>query len=279
MLPLPLLAALLVGAALAPGSQSGGDLAQVRAHGRLVAEVFPIQDSRFVSLDLDVVRRQGLMLGQAHRPEHYKGLEIELLKGFADQLGVPLEIAAATGGIADILQAVVDRQADVAASGLMVTPARQQLVEFSAPYHSSWLAVVVRRDSRIAGPADLAGKRAAAIDGSSHLEFLRAAAPNARIELTTFDLEGLIMVDEGRADFTVIGTNDPPGGPAEAKLPSLKIAFRLRRLDTGIALRKGSDLTAPLDAYLASLRQSGELVRILARHGVKESEMAGTAHP
>jgi ABC-type amino acid transport substrate-binding protein len=274
-LPLLILAASFLAAAPAPTPASsphpqddGGDLAQVRARGRLLVEVYPLQDSHFVSLDLDVVRRQGLTLGQLHRPEHFHGVEIDLLKGFAARLGVPLEFVASTSSIANILQAVVDRQVDLAASGLMVTPARLKKVDFSAPYHSSWLAVVVRRDSRIAAPADLAGKRAAAIEGSSHLEFLRAAVPDAKIELTSFDLEGLNLVDQGRADFTLLGTNDPPGGPADPELPALKIAFRLRRLDTGIAMRKRSDLAVPLNTYIASLKQSGELDRILARHDV-----------
>ncbi len=277
--PAPPPAPAAAGGKVMEGGASDGDLARIKARGRLIAAVFPIQESRFLSVDLDVMRQQGLTLGQLHRPEQFKGIEIELLKGFADWLGVPLELNAASGGIADTLQAVTGRQADLAASGLIMTPTRQKEVDFSAPYYSSWLAVVVRRDSRIAAPADLAGKRAAVINGSSHLEFLRAAVPDAKIELLSFHLEALLRVDEGQADFTLLGTNDPPGGPANPTLPSLKIAFRLRRLDTAIALRKGSDLTAPLDAYISSLRQSGELTRLLARHGVHETAAEGAAAP
>ncbi len=261
-----------LGTALAQSPPEAGDLARVKASGKLRVVVYPLQDSHFVAVDLDVARKLGLTLRELHRAEQYKGIEIDLLKGFADSLGVTLDIEVQTTGIGDILTAVANRQADLAASGLMVTPERRKLVDFSAPYHSSWLAVVTRRDSKIRSLADLPGKRAAAIEGSSHLEFLRAEVPDARIDLTAFDLEGLNLVDQKRADFTLLGTNDPPGGPADPSLPNLKIAFRLARLDTGIALRKGSDLAAPLNAYLAAIRASGELGRILARYGAHEPD-------
>ena len=57
------------------------------------------------------------------------------------------------------------------------------------------------------------------------------------------------------------------GEPVSAIYKDLRVAARVNETGYGIAMRKGSDLKAPLDAYLAGLRDSGELEKILSRHG------------
>src|SRR5580693_2902399 len=162
-------------------SAAAADLAEVKARGKLVMLCYPTQDSHFVAADLDVMRAQGLKLGDLRKPEHFKGLEVDLLDGFARSLGVELEIHALTTGYDAVLSALAGRQGDVAASELTITPRRRAIADFSRPYISGWLAVVTRRDSPIAAAADLAGKKGAVVRGSSHLEFLLAAAPGVKI--------------------------------------------------------------------------------------------------
>lgn len=246
-----------------------GDLAEVKARGRLILLSHPTQDSPFMAANLDVMRDQGLKLDELRKPEQFKGAEIDLVKGFAKSLGVGLEIHAITAGYDALFPALVERQGDLAASELSITPKRLEAADFSNPYVSDWLAVVVRRDSRISSLADLAGKKGAVIDGSSHLEFLRAAAPEVKVELTSFDLESLEAVEQGVVDFTLIDTSAPVGARLDRLHPEVKVAFRLRELGDAMAVRKGSDLLGPLNTYLARLKQSGELQRILVRNGVK----------
>jgi ABC-type amino acid transport substrate-binding protein len=260
------LAAAVAGSA-AVSAASAGDLADVQARGKLVMLTYPVQGTHFSSVDLEAMRQAGLKLSELRQPEQFRGIDIELMTGFAKSLGVKLEIHAVLDGYGALLPSLNRREGDLVASELTITPQRQQLAAFTAPYASNWIAVVVRRDSLIASPADLRGKRASLLSGSSHVEFLKSVAPGARIQLTQFDLEDLGAVDSGSADFTLMDTPAPPAGEVDALHPNLKVAFRLREIGDGIAVRKDSDLLAPLNAYLAALKASGELARILDRNG------------
>jgi polar amino acid transport system substrate-binding protein len=254
---------------LVPKLAESGDLADAKERGRLVLLVHPTQDSPFVAANLDAMRDQGLKLVELTRPEQFKGSEIELLQGFARSLGVGLEVRVLVAGYDALLPALERREGDLAASQLSITPKRLERVDFSAPYLADWLAVVVREDSKIAKLSDLSGKRAAVIDGSSHLEFLRAESPGVIVSLTSFDLESLEAVERHQADFTLIETGVPPGGSLDSLHPRLRVAFRFQEVGTGIAVRKGSDLLGPLNEYLSALRKSGELQKILDRNGVR----------
>jgi arginine/lysine/histidine transporter system substrate-binding protein len=258
---------------------SGADLARVKARGKLVVLVFPEQGSRALAVNLDTAREQGLKLADLRRPEHFTGAEVELLQGFARTLGVELEFRAVPTGLAALIQALAGGDGDLAGSGLTITPKRQEILAFSQPYYTTWFAVVVRRDSSIATAADLVGKTGAVVAGSSHLEVIKALAPAARLELAGFELESWTMVDEGKADFAVCATNAPPGDLEDTSLLHLKVAFRLRQLQAAIAVRKGSDLLAPLNAYLDEARRSGELDRILARHAMAGGKSRGARRP
>src|SRR6185295_3563244 len=95
------------------------------------------------------------------------------------------------------------------------------------------------------------------------LEFLQSQAPDVKIMLTDFSLENYVAVKEGDADFTLLDSRAAVGERVSAAYPDLKVAFRLREFGYGVAVRKGSDLLAPLNAYIAKLRQSGELDRMV----------------
>ena len=61
------------------------------------------------------------------------------------------------------------RECDAIWCGVAITPERQQLLEFTRPYAVFNESVVVRPDSKVASPADLAGLKVLAIDGSTNI--------------------------------------------------------------------------------------------------------------
>jgi ABC-type amino acid transport substrate-binding protein len=228
---------------------------------------YPVQGGFFDSANLDLMRERGLKLGELRKPEEFKGADVELMKGFARSLGVQLEIHAVVDGFGSLLPSLLQGEGDLVASELTITPQRLDMADFSRPYVRNWVAVVVRKESPIAAPADLASKKGAVLVGSSHVEFLEKVAPGVTFQPTGFDLESLEAVESGEADFTLLDTRVPPGQTVDANHPELKVAFRLHEIRDGIAVRKGSDLLAPLNAYLEGLEKSGELERILERNG------------
>jgi ABC-type amino acid transport substrate-binding protein len=249
-----------------PQVAGAGDLADVKARGKLVMLCYPTQTNPFISVHLDALRERNLKLAEARDPELFRGLDLELVKGFAKSLGVTLEVHALTTGYDALLPALVRGEGDLVASSLTDTPKRRELADFSEPYSTSWLAVAVPPGSKIAELGDLAGKTAAVVHGSSHEELLRSLAPGVKLQHTDFTLESYLAVKEGRADFTLLDSEAPLGQAAEAPYSDLKVALRLQEFGYRMAVRKGSDLLPALNAYLDRLRQSGELERLAAQY-------------
>jgi ABC-type amino acid transport substrate-binding protein len=253
-----------------------GDLADVKSRGKLVMLCYPSQNSTFIAADLEVMREKNLKLSELRNPEHFSGFDVELIKGFARSLGVDLEIRPVTTGYDALLPALIKGEGDLVASSLSITPKRLESVDFSDPYLKSWVAVAVPAGSKIASLADLTGKKVALMRGSSQLEFLQSQVPDMDVLLTDFSLENYVAVKEGEADFTLLDSRAPAGESVNAAYSDLKVAFRLREFDYGVALRKGSDLKAPLNAYLTGLKESGELDRMAERF---DQTVAGKKSP
>jgi ABC-type amino acid transport substrate-binding protein len=252
---------------LAAGAAGAGDLADVKARGKLIMLTYPLQRSFFSSANLERMSERNLKLSDLRHPDDFQGIDVDLMRGFAKHLGVELEIHPITEGWGALVPALVAGKGDLVASELTITPERQEVVDFSRPYVTSWIAVAVRKGSPIAGVDGLKGKKAALLSGSSHVEFLKKTVPGVEIVPTSFDLASFEAVEESRADYTLTDTTVPPGEAVDEAHPHLVIAFRLREISDGVAVREGSDLLAPLNAYLDGLEKSGELKRILERNG------------
>ena len=264
-----LLAHVLLGASLGLASTgaAASDLADVKARGKLIVVTFPLMEDSFMQVDVEAMRKLGAGLKDMRDPEHFKGIDLDLMKGFAASLGVKLEIKPELSGYGGLIPALDRHEGDVAASSFAITPQRQTVADFSTPYILQWDVAAVRPDSKIRSFQDLRGKKVAVIDGSSHLERLKTLNLNPTIQLTKFVLEGYTAVTEGQADYTLMESRAEVGEPVSAIYKDLRVAARVNETGYGIAMRKGSDLKAPLDAYLAGLRDSGELEKILSRHG------------
>ncbi len=243
-----------------------GHLARIRAAGKLAMLTMPHQESPFTQVNVTV----GPMR-QVGTTEHFKGVDVDLMALFAERLGVGLEIRPAVGtegipGLRELLPALVAGKGDVIASSFSITPERSRLVAFSQPYYSTWSAVVVRSDGPIRLRADLAGKRGAAISGSSQeQQQLRLGFRPEDLLQTAFPLENYTAVLEGQADFTVMDALSAQKKTAD--YPELRIAFPLTddRDDYGFAVPQGSDLLPELDRFVAEIRASGELEQVLER--------------
>ncbi|WP_395764551.1 membrane-bound lytic murein transglycosylase MltF [Stutzerimonas balearica] len=172
--------------------------------------------------DLERVREEGVLrVITRNSPATYfqdrngeAGFEYELVKRFADDLGVELQIETA-----DNLEDIFTRLnrpggPSLAAAGLTATEGRQHLARFTHPYLDVTTQVVYRNGQRRPTRAeDLAGKRIMVLKGSSQAEKLaamQAQLPELRYEesdaVEVVDL--LRMVDEGQLDLTLVESNE-----------------------------------------------------------------------
>ncbi len=147
---------------------------------------------------------------------------------------------------------------DMAASAIYITPERAKVVDFSDPYYTGGLVVLLRRDNTaIKGPDDLAGKRVTVQVGTKSVGYLRDTYPKIeRVEVekneAMFDL-----VRIGRADAAVTGR---PAALLYARAnPEMQVLSPpLTSEHYGFAVRKDlPELLAGINRGLAGVRADG----------------------
>jgi ABC-type amino acid transport substrate-binding protein len=239
------------GATATPGAGAAAhsSVAAVKARGKLVMLCFPHQESPFIRVDVEL----GL--------DHYDGIDFEIMDGFARSLGVALEVRPVKPSFATLVPALLAGDGDVIASSFSITPERRQKVDFSRPYFTVHAVVLVRKDSTARSPADLAGKTAATVPGSSLEERIKQLHPG-RIHYVDFTRWNYDALSEKEADFTVL--DDTSTMRLLPLYRDLKLAFPLPGVDDyGYAVAPKSDLRQAIDRYLDDLQRTGRLDKIL----------------
>jgi membrane-bound lytic murein transglycosylase F len=197
------------------------------------------------------------------------GPEYDLLQGFARKLGVRLEIVD-VGNPADVVPALVQGKAHLAAAGLTVSPELERWVDFGPAYQQVTQHLVYRAGRR--RPRDLAqlrGRRLEVAAGSNYVQTLaRAQARNPDLVFTenphASQGEILDQVARGQLDYTVIKSN--AFAIYRSFLPELRVAFNLSEGESvawAFPKRGDDSLREAATAYFEEIRANGELARIL----------------
>ncbi len=234
----------------------GSHTARVIARGKLTMLCFPVLDSNFVTPRLEVLRKRNIPLSELHDADAYEGSDIELIRGFADFLGVKLEIQAITTTYGELIASVSKLRGDLAASSLTVTEEREKIVDFSDSIDSVWAVVATRLDGPMLSLEELAGQKIRGNTGSSQVDIFRRLGPqDAEIVLGDYTLDNYNAVTDGVVDFMLMDSNAEISEPASEAYPRVKVMIRLAETKYGVAFPKGSDLRERFDDYLA--RRSG----------------------
>lgn len=205
-------------------------------------------------------------------PNGPAGLEYDLVKRFAKSIGVRARFVFPQP-FEDVLQAVRDGRAHMAAAGLTVTAARRQSLRFSAPYQHITQELVYRRGSK--RPRDLGDLQGVleVLAGSSHEERLTELRDSEYPELRwqasrDYETEELLYLVEERAiDYTVADSNELALN--RRYYPHITPAFPLTEPEPlGWAFPKGADrsLVDAADAFIDRIRQDGTLAKLIDRH-------------
>lgn len=202
------------------------------------------------------------------------GLEYDLMQGFADYLGVKLDITVRDTP-EEILSQVENGTFDFAAAGLTVTEERQSRIRFTKPYQYITQQAVYNREAFDKRPRkfeDLIGKRIDVMANSSHaeqLQQLKTKYPELSwTESTDTDSSELLdMVAKKIADVTIVDSN-------EATLyrryhPELRIAMNISKkqpLAWAFAKLADDSLFKEAQNYITHMKKSGELAHLIKRH-------------
>ena len=201
------------------------------------------------------------------------GFEYELVKRFADDLGVKLEIETADN-LDDLFNKLGQPDGPVlAAAGLVSSEKRLQQAKFSHPYLEVTPQIIYRNgQSRPTSPADLVGKRITVLKGSSHAEQLAELKKQyPGIEYDESDavevVDLLRMVDEGQIDLTLVDSNEVAMN--QVYFPNVRVAFDLgdaRSQRWAVAAGEDNSLLNEINAYLDKVEKNGTLQRLKDRY-------------
>jgi len=201
------------------------------------------------------------------------GFEYELVKRFADDLGVKLQIETA-----DNLDELFGRLGKpsgpvLAAAGLVSSDSRQKEVRFSHEYLEVTPQIIYRNGQpRPTDAADLVGKKITVLKGSSHAEQLAALKvqyPALQYEesdaVEVVDL--LRMVDEGQIDLTLVDSNEVAMN--QVYFPNVRVAFDLgdaRDQRWAVAPGEDNSLLNEVNGYIDKVKKNGTLQRLKDRY-------------
>ncbi|QKZ03330.1 MULTISPECIES: membrane-bound lytic murein transglycosylase MltF [Pseudomonas] len=201
------------------------------------------------------------------------GFEYELVKRFADDLGVQLKIETADN-LDDLFNQVGKPNGPVlAAAGLVSDDQRKAQVRFSHPYLEVTPQVIYRNgQSRPTDAADLVGKKIMVLKGSSHAaQLAELKKQNPAIQYEESDavevVDLLRMVDEGQIDLTLVDSNELAMN--QVYFPNVRVAFDLgdaQQQRWAVAAGEDNSLLNEINSYLDKVQKNGTLQRLKDRY-------------
>lgn len=147
---------------------------------------------------------------------------------------------------------------------------RSEKVDLSYNYMENRQVIVVKKDSGLTSAADLSGKVAAVESGSAGQTYAETF-DGVVTKGFTKQTDCLFEVNAGTADFAVVDAQLAKSYAGTGDYEALSIVDGLSS-DVeyyGIAFKKGSDLTAQINAQLEKLAADGTIARLAQQYGVE----------
>ncbi|MDG2377202.1 MAG: membrane-bound lytic murein transglycosylase MltF, partial [Woeseiaceae bacterium] len=205
-------------------------------------------------------------------PDGPAGPEYDLVRGFAEQLGVALAIET-VNSVSEITPHLASGQAHMAAAGLSMTESRLEYMHFGHPYNSVDMHLIYKLGT--GKPRDISeviGRPVEVAASSSHSDMMQSLglsypklqwSENADVEVA--DL--LKKVALGEVDFTISDSTE--FAIQRHFYPDLRVALDLKIADPiAWAFPKNGDnsLLERADAYIIGSNRSGLLAQVNDRY-------------
>ena len=193
------------------------------------------------------------------------GVDVDVARKLAADLGVTLEIVSSTG--ASRVPNLQTNKADLIISTLSITPERAKVIDYSTPYMPIQTIVFAPKSMSIASMADLAGKNVATSRGTGMDTQLTREAKGANLVRYEDDATLITAAITGQADIiggtgahlaTVIEKN--PGRQMEKK-------FVMQTFHAAVGLRKNEpELLAWVNQWVKANLNNGALNQIYRKY-------------
>jgi len=146
---------------------------------------------------------------------------------------------------------------------------RTEKVDFSYNYMENRQVIVIKEGTEISTAADLSGKQAA-VEGGSAGESYAKSFEGVTTKSFNYQTDCLLEVNSGSLDFAVVDAQLAKSYAGKGDYANLKIVEDLSS-DVeyyAIGFKKGSDLTAQVNAQLEALAADGTIAALAEKYGV-----------
>ena len=200
-----------------------------------------------------------------HDGDAIVGIDAEIAKAIADELGMELEIEDIA--FDSIIPEIVSGKADMGLAGMTVTEDRMQSVDFSDTYAKASQKIIVTEDSEIASPDDLKGVIVGVQLGTTGDIYVSdLEADGTTVERYSKGFEAVQALSQGKIDAVVI--DGEPAKTFVAETEGLKILEEsFTDEEYVIAVKKGNtELLEKINGALKTLKDNGTLDEIVAKY-------------
>lgn len=197
------------------------------------------------------------------------GIDIDISKAVADDLGVKLEIQDID--FAACIPSVKTGKADFSASGFTVTEDRKKNVDFSDTYFEASQNILVAKDSTIAKAADLNDKVVGVQQGTTGDTYCTNEDGSSEVKVKEVKrynkfTDAVADLVAGRLDAVVVD-NFPAKILAEKNADTVKLLDEpLTEEEYAIVVPKDSNLKDEINKVLKQKKEDGSLDEIFAKY-------------
>jgi membrane-bound lytic murein transglycosylase F len=217
-----------------------------------------------------VTRNSGTTLYEGS--EGLTGFEYDLVQLFAQDLGVKAHFIIPQS-FDNLLPAVINGDAHLAAAGLTVTPEREAEIRFGPSHQEITQQFIYRSGSkRPKKIEDLLGRDLHVLSGSSHEEELLRLKKKYPVLtwVSHSDLESaelLQMVEDKEIEFTIADSNE--FAVSRRFMPHIKVGFDLTQpqpLAWAMAHAEDASLYNAMESFFKRIREDGTLSQLIERY-------------
>lgn len=133
-----------------------------------------------------------------------KGMAVDLINEVARRIGLTTEFKAISE-YAAIIPTIANNQFDVAAVGMMRTPPRLEIVDFTNPWYYGWFPLLARSEDGYEGYESLEGKVVGVVKGSIQEAYMQDNYPGIMLSSFPNDIAIVAALNAGSVEAALTG--------------------------------------------------------------------------
>ena len=195
------------------------------------------------------------------------GVSVDLATDLAKSLGRPVVIQNTS--FDGLIPALKTGKVDLVISSMTATAERAQSIDFSDPYLSTGLCLLLKKDSAAKGIEDLdkAGVKVAVKKGSTGHLYATAKLKNAEILVLDKESAAVLEVSQGKADAFIYDQMSTYQNWQRNKATTRAILEPFQKEFWAVGIGKGNDeLKGKVNAFIKDYRAKGGFDRLGERY-------------